>query len=59
MVILKIAEPRVLQEYLATGDHGFKFDEAANLIKKFELFYINRLQALSKHQMNKKAEMEA
>lgn len=43
MVTLRVAEPRVLQDYLSTADHGFNFDEAAALIKRFELFYMNRL----------------
>jgi hypothetical protein len=48
MVILRIADPRVLQEYLSNSEHGFNFEESPLLIKKFELFYINRLQALAK-----------
>ena len=36
MVILRVAEARVLKDYLATAEHGFNFDEAHGLIKKFE-----------------------
>ena len=59
MVILRVAEPRVLQDYLSSTDHGFNFEDASALIKRFELFYMNRLQSLAKQQMFKKSEFES
>ena len=58
MVVLRVAEPRILQDYLAADNHGFNFAEAHTLIKRYEQFYINRLQALAKVQHQRKAEME-
>jgi hypothetical protein len=36
MVILRVAEARVLKDYLSTAEHGFNFDDAHGLIKKYE-----------------------
>ena len=43
MIILRVAEARVLQDYLANIHHGFKFEEAPLLLRKFDVFYLNRL----------------
>lgn len=48
MVILRVAEARVLQDYLAQNEHGFNFEEAPALIKRFDLFYINRIKQQAK-----------
>ena len=59
MVVLRVAEARVLQDYLAKNEHGFNFEEAPTLIKRFELFYINRIKYQAKAQVQKKSEMES
>jgi hypothetical protein len=43
MVILRVAEAKVLQDYLGSNNRYFNFEDAPLLIKKFELFYINRI----------------
>lgn len=58
MVILRVAEPRILQDYLAADHHGFNFSDSVSLIKRFEQFYVNRLQALARVQIQRKAELE-
>ena len=58
MIILKVAEARVLQDYLSTSVHGFDFTEALSHIKKYELFYINRLQNLTRQHQQKKIDLE-
>lgn len=48
MVILRVAEAPILQNYLAQRNHGFKFEEAPALVKRFEMFYINRINFQAK-----------
>lgn len=43
MVILRVAEPRILQDYLRQSNMNFNFEDAASLIKRFEQFYLRRL----------------
>ena len=58
MVILRVAEPRILQDYLRQSKMNFNFEDAASLIKRFEPFYMRRLQYLAEMQMLKKAELQ-
>jgi hypothetical protein len=58
MIILKVAEAKVLQEYLTNQEHGFNFEVAPSLVRAFEQFYLNRLQYLAKLQVQKKSDME-
>lgn len=57
MVILRVAEPRILQDYLRQSNMNFNFEDATSLIKRFEPFYMRRLQHLAEMQMQKKADL--
>lgn len=59
MVVLKVAEPAILVEFLESNNssHGFNFEDAETLLHRFELFYINRIKNLAVQQVTKKAQM--
>jgi hypothetical protein len=44
MVILRVADGKMLQEYLCASHHGFNFEDAQSHVKKFEPFYLNRIK---------------